>query len=181
MCSKLVHDPDYLRAEQLAMRKKNAPFDTLGLCLLCLTMISWEIVLSKGQEWDWLGDPFFRVQTLLAMFTLGLSTLVWRELRIRNPLVNFRTLADQNFRWSCVIIFCAFGVLYANTTNLPALLQSLFGYDATASGLVLSPSGVVAVMMLFVVGLSLSRGVDARWLMAAGLIIMGRETTGCRR
>jgi DHA2 family multidrug resistance protein len=28
-------------------------------------------------------------------------------------------------------------------------------------------------MMLFVVGLSLSRGVDARWLMAAGLIIMG--------
>jgi len=107
----------------------------LGLCLLCLTMISWEIVLSKGQEWDWLGDPFFRVQTLLAMFTLGLSTLVWRELRIRNPLVNFRTLADQNFRWSCVTIFCAFGVLYANTTTLPALLQSLFGYDATTSGL----------------------------------------------
>jgi DHA2 family multidrug resistance protein len=173
MCSKLVHDPDYLRAEQLAMRKKNAPFDTIGLCLLCLTMISWEIVLSKGQEWDWLGDPFFRVQTLLAMFTLGLSALVWRELRIRNPLVNFRTLADQNFRWSCVIIFCAFGVLYANTTTLPALLQSLFGYDATTSGLVLSPSGIVAVMMLFVVGLALSRGVDARWLMAAGLIIMG--------
>jgi DHA2 family multidrug resistance protein len=64
-------------------------------------------------------------------------------------------------------------VLYANTTTLPALLQSLFGYDATTSGLVLSPSGVVAVMMLFVVGLALSRGVDARWLMAAGLIIMG--------
>jgi DHA2 family multidrug resistance protein len=173
MCSKLVHDPDYLRAEQLAMRKKNAPFDTIGLCLLSLTMISWEIVLSKGQEWDWLGDPFFRVQTLFALFVLGLFALIWRELRIKNPLVNFRTLADQNFRWSCVIIFCAFGVLYANTTTLPALLQSLFGYDATTSGLVLSPSGVVAVMMLFVVGLALSRGVDARWLMAAGLIVMG--------
>jgi DHA2 family multidrug resistance protein len=113
------------------------------------------------------------VQTLLALFALGLSALVLRELRIRNPLINFRTLADQNFRWSCVIIFCAFGVLYANTTTLPALLQSLFGYDATTSGLVLSPSGVVAVMMLFVVGLALSRRVDARWLMAAGLIIMG--------
>jgi MFS transporter, DHA2 family, multidrug resistance protein len=173
MCSKVVYDPDYLKAQQLAMRKKSAPFDTLGLCLLCLTMISWEIVLSKGQEWDWLGDPSFRVQTLLALFALGVSTLVWRELRISNPLINFRTLADRNFRWSCVIIFCAFGVLYANTTTLPALLQSLFGYDATTSGLVLSPSGVVAVMMLFVVGLSLSRGVDARWLMAAGLIIMG--------
>ena len=84
-------------------------------------MVCWEVVLSKGQEWDWLGDPFYRVQTLLVLFMLGLVTLVWRELRISNPLINFRTLADRNFRWSCIIIFCAFGVLYANTTTLPAL------------------------------------------------------------
>ena len=31
-------------------------------------MISWEVVLSKGQEWDWFGDPFWRVQTLSAIF-----------------------------------------------------------------------------------------------------------------
>ena len=52
----------------------------------------------------------------------------------------------------CIIIFCAFGVLYANTTTLPGMLQSLFGYDATTSGLVLSPAGVFAVIMLFIVG-----------------------------
>ena len=62
-CSTVVIDPDYLKAQQTAMRKKGAPFDTLGLCLLSLTMICWEIVLSKGQEWDWLGDPFYRVHT----------------------------------------------------------------------------------------------------------------------
>jgi DHA2 family multidrug resistance protein len=155
------------------MRKKGAPFDTIGLGLLTLTMVCWEIVLSKGQEWDWLGDPFYRVHTLLVLFILGLVTLVWRELRISNPLINFRTLADQNFRWSCIIIFCAFGVLYANTTTLPALLQSLFGYDATTSGLVLSPAGLFAVMGLFVVGILMSRGVDARYFMGAGLITMG--------
>jgi MFS transporter, DHA2 family, multidrug resistance protein len=173
MCSKVVHDPEYLKTQQAVMRKTGGPFDTLGLCLLSLTMICWEVVLSKGQEWDWFDDPFFRVQTLLIVFVLSLGTLVWRELRIRNPLINFRTLGDRNFRWACVIIFCAFFVLYANTTSLPALLQSLFGYDATTSGLVLSPSGLAAVMMLFVVGLLLSRGVDARWLIGVGLIIMG--------
>ena len=173
LCNKVVRDPDYLKTERAALLKKGVRFDTLGLCLLSLTMICWEIALSKGQEWDWFGDPFFRVQTLLILFALGLVGLVWRELRIANPLINFRTLADRNFRWSCIIIFCAFGVLYANTTTLPALLQSLFGYDATTSGLVLSPAGVFAVMMLFTVGVSLSRGVDARYLMAGGLIIMG--------
>jgi MFS transporter, DHA2 family, multidrug resistance protein len=172
MCSRVVHDPEYLKTERLSMRKKGGPFDTLGLCLLSLTMVCWEIVLSKGQEWDWLNDPFFRVQTLLVLFLLALGALVWRELRIKNPLINFRTLADRNFRYACIIIFCAFGVLYANTTSLPALLQSLFGYDATTSGLVLSPSGVAAVMMLFVVGFLLGRGIDARWLIAAGMIIM---------
>ncbi len=172
-CSKVVSDPDYLKAQQSAMRKKGAPFDTIGLCLLSLTMICWEVVLSKGQEWDWLGDPFYRVHTLLVMFLLGLVTLVWRELRIPNPLINFRTLGDQNFRWSCIIIFCAFGVLYANTTTLPALLQSLYGYDATTSGMVLSPAGLFAVMMLVVVGTLMSRGVDARYFMAVGLITMG--------
>ena len=75
-------------------------------------------------------------------------------MRIANPLINFRTLADRNFRSCCIIIFCAFGVLYANTTTLPAMLQSLFGYDATTSGLVLSPAGVGAVMMLLIVGVA---------------------------
>jgi DHA2 family multidrug resistance protein len=176
MCSKLVRDPDYLTTQQAEMRTKGGPFDTLGLCLLSLVMVCWEVALSKGQEWDWLGDPFFRVQALLILFALGLGALLWRELRLANPLLDFRTLADRNFRWCCVIIFCAFASLYANTTTLPGLLQSLFGYDATTSGLVLSPAGVGAVMMLFFVGLSLRRGVDGRYLMAAGLATMGVGT-----
>jgi len=172
LCSAVVVDPAYLKAEQVKMRKQNQRFDTLGLCLLSVTMVCWEIVLSKGQEWDWLGDPFFRVQLLLILFVLGLCGLIYRELRIANPLINFRTLADRNFRSCCIIIFCAYGVLYANTTTLPALLQSLFGYDATRSGLVLSPAGMFAVVVLFLVGMLLTRGVDARYLMAAGLLTL---------
>jgi DHA2 family multidrug resistance protein len=89
---------------------------------------------------------------------LGLSGLIYHELRRRNPLIALRTLADRNFRMCCVIIFCAYGVLYANTVTLPALLQSLFGYDATISGLVLSPAGVFAIVMLVLDGTLISRG-----------------------
>jgi DHA2 family multidrug resistance protein len=129
-------------------------------------------MLGKGQEWDWLGDPFYRVQTLLILFVVCLSGLVYREMRIANPLINFRTLADRNFRSCCVIIFCAFGVLYANSVSLPSLLQTLFGYDATTSGLVLSPAGIGAILVLMIVGMLLTRGVDARYLMAAGLLTL---------
>jgi MFS transporter, DHA2 family, multidrug resistance protein len=44
--------------------------------------------------------------------------------------------------------------------------------NATTSGLVLSPAGVFAIAMLFIVGMLLTRGVDARYLMAAGLLML---------
>jgi DHA2 family multidrug resistance protein len=173
MCHALVFDPAYLKTQSAEARKQHRPFDTLGLCLLAVTMTSWEILLSKGQEWDWFGDPFLRVQMLALLFVLGLGGLIVRETRYDNPLINFRTLKDRNFLVCCIIIFCAFATLYANTVSLPALLQSLFGYDATTSGLVLSPAGIFAIIMLAIVGGLLGRGVDARYLMAAGLFVLG--------
>ena len=171
-CSAVVVDPDYLKVERDKARSSPHRFDTLGLALLSVTMVCWEVVLSKGQEWDWLGDPFYRVHALLALFASALIGLIYREMRISNPLINFRTLAERNFRSCCIIIFCAYGVLYANTTSLPGLLQSLFGYDATTSGLVLSPAGLFAIMVLLVVGTLLSKGKDARYLMATGLFTL---------
>jgi biotin carboxyl carrier protein len=102
-----VKDPEYLQIERARNRDGREPFDTLGLCLLSVTMVSWEIILSKGQEWDWTGDPFLRVQTLMILFAAGLSGLIYRELRLRNPLIALRTLTDRNFRTCCIIIFCA--------------------------------------------------------------------------
>ncbi len=170
LCRALVQDPEYLKAE--TEKSRGQAFDTIGLCLLSVVMVCWEVMLSKGQEWDWLGDPFLRVQTLLTLFVVCLGGLIYRELHVRNPLIALRTLKDRNFRACCIIIFCAFGVLYANTVSLPELLQSLFGYDATTSGLVLSPSGLFAIIVLIVVGAALSRGVDARYLMGTGLVTM---------
>ena len=68
--------------------------------------------------------------------SLGLGALIFRELRIANPVVNFRPLGERNLAASCIIIFCAYGVLYGASMCLPSLLQSLFGYDAFVSGLV---------------------------------------------
>jgi DHA2 family multidrug resistance protein len=168
----VVADPDYLKKERAELGRRPLNFDYIGLGLLVIVMASWEIVLSKGQEWDWLGDPFGRVQTLALLFVLGLTFLLVWELRIKSPIVNFRVLRDRNLAVSCVIFFCVFGVLYAASFSVPNLLQSLFGYDALVSGLVLSPGGITSISALLVVGVLLGRGIDARWPIAAGLGLM---------
>src|SRR5207253_862229 len=48
--------------------------------------------------------------------------------------------------------------------------QTLFGYDAYRAGLVLSPGGITSITALLVAGTLLSRGTDARWLAATGLM-----------
>jgi MFS transporter, DHA2 family, multidrug resistance protein len=172
VCSILVRDPEYLQNQRSEAKKKPLNFDFIGLSLLALTMVSWEVVLSKGQEWDWFNDAFGRVQILATLFVAGLTSLVLWETRQASPIVNFRPLRDRSFALSCLIIFCAFGVLYGSSTLLPALLESLFGYDAFHAGLVLSPAGAFTILALVVVGALLGRGVDARWLIAIGLLIL---------
>src|SRR5215472_11682207 len=171
-CYALLRDPDYLVTQRTELRKQPFHFDSIGLSLLVIVMVCWEVMLSKGQEWDWLGDPFWRVQTLAILFTVGLVGLIFWELRHRNPVVNFRPLGERNFAVCCIIIFCAYLALYGASTSLPGLLQSLFGYDALSAGLVMSPPGVFAVLAMPVIGRLLGRGTDARWLIAGGLLVM---------
>ena len=154
MCHFAVEDPEYLKKERAELSRRPLNFDYIGLGLLALAMSCWEIMLSKGQEWDWYNDPFWKVQTLFILFVVCLGGLVFRELRIANPVVNFRPLGERNLAASSIIIFCAYGVLYGASVILPSLLQSLFGYDAFVSGLVQSPSGIFSIMVMIVAGVA---------------------------
>jgi MFS transporter, DHA2 family, multidrug resistance protein len=171
-CYAVVQDPDYLTAERAEQRRQRSRFDSIGLSLLVITMVCWEVMLSKGEQWYWLGDPFGRVQTLAALFVLALGGLVFWELRHRNPVVNFRPLQERNFSACCIIIFSAYAVLYGASTSLPGLLQSLFGYDALHAGIVMSPAGLFAILVMPVVAFVLGRQTDARWVIIVGLLVM---------
>ena len=168
----LVDDPDYLKQERTELNRKPLNFDYIGLGLLSLAVSCWEVVLSKGQQWDWLGDPFWRVQTLILLFVLGFASLLFRETRISNPIVDFRVLRERNFAVSCVLIFCVYAVLYATSISLPGLLQASLGYDALVSGLVMSPAGFSSIGAMVLIGFLMGRGADARWLIAIGLVII---------
>jgi DHA2 family multidrug resistance protein len=172
----LVHDPKYLTDDRAKLKGQPLKFDYIGLGLLTLAVSCWEILLSKGQEWDWLGDPFWRIQTLLVLFLFGLCFFVIRGVRSENPLLNLRVLAERNLAVSCVVLFTAFTVLYSASIALPAMLQALFGYDAYHAGLVLSPGGISSITMLVIVSFLLGRGMDARYLIACGLMVISLST-----
>jgi DHA2 family multidrug resistance protein len=125
--------------------------------------------LDKGQREDWFESHFIVVCAALAVFGL-IAALVW-ELNRKDPIVDFRLLKDRNFFLATLTMFMLGVVLYGSTALLPIFLQTLLGYTALLSGLVLSPGGIVVVIMLPVVGRMLTH-FDARWLVVCGVVIV---------
>ena len=171
-CFIYLRDPEYLQKEHAEIKKHPSPFDTMGLILLSITMTCWEVVMSKGQQWDWFGDPFWRVQGLMALFIVALGALIYRERRFSYPILNFKPLGDKNFLVSSIIIFMGCSVLYASGIIFPTLLESLMGYNATDAGLVMSPSGIFAILTMVGAGFAMSRQIDTRLLIGLGLAVM---------
>ena len=82
MCSSVVRDPEYFEGRSDRSCASGRSASTPSALPAGITMVSWEVLLSKGQEWDWLGDPFWRVQTLAFCSCFGLAALIFWELRI---------------------------------------------------------------------------------------------------
>ena len=158
----LVFDPPYLVRKGF---RQGLHIDFAGLGFIAVGLGALEIFLDEGQREDWFGSQLIVVSCALAVLALALA-VVW-ELRQPDPIVNLRLLQNRNFCVAVVFMFLLGFVLYGSTVLLPIFLQTLMGYTATRSGLVLSPGGVATVVLLPLVGIALKK-IEARWLLIAG-------------
>ncbi len=172
LTSFVVQDPPGTDEQVRENWKKGLDIDYIGLILVSIGLGSLEVVYAKGQEWDWFGDPFWRVQTFFALMVFGLVSFVIWELRHPKPMVNLRLLRDRNFLACGLIIYLVFAVLYGSNVDTPQMLQELFGYDAYHAGLILSPSAFFTMAMMPVAGFLLGRRVDARLIIPVGLLCL---------
>jgi DHA2 family multidrug resistance protein len=177
LTSSLVHDPPYLIRKSLG---KDFRVDYMGFGLLALGLGSLEIVLDEGQRNDWFSSNSIVTFAILAGACL-IGVVVW-ELRQKQPVIDFHVLKERNFALATLSMLVLGFVLYGSTALLPLFLQTLLGYTAMLSGLVLSPGGIVICIAMPAVGMLLRR-YQARWLVifgvavsAAGLIAMSRFT-----
>jgi len=164
LTSMLISDPPYLVRKAF----RGLKVDYCGLGLLSLGLASLEILLDDGQKNDWFSSNFILAAGLIAALAL-IAVVVW-EWRHKDPVVDFRMLRDRNFMLSTVTMFLLGFVLYGSTMLLPVFLQTLLGYTAMRSGLVLSPGGLAIVIGMPLVGFLLSK-IEARWLVIFGLCV----------
>jgi DHA2 family multidrug resistance protein len=175
LTSIVLRDPPYLRAAREARRTgPRVRVDFAGLGFIAIGLAALELVLDKGQEEDWFASRLIVVMALIAVVALVVA-VIW-ELRHPQPIVNLRLYKERNFALACLLVFFVYASLYASTVLLPQMLQTLMGYSATQAGLVLSPAGLVTMLEMPIVGYLLMRGMDARRMIAAGLLVVAASS-----
>ena len=164
LIGRFVEDPPYIR------NANPGRIDAIGLGLLAIWLGAMQVILDKGQESDWFGAVWIRWATVILI--VALIAFLFRELTIKNPLVDLRIFSNRNFAIGCLLIGLFGAVIYGVITLLPLFYQTLMGYTAGLSGLAVSPRGVGAVVMMPIIGYLTSR-IDNRMLIAAGFLLYG--------
>ena len=168
MIAIVLRESPAARAEARA-QQQGVRFDLTGFLLVATFLGALEVVLDRGLEDDWFSSPF--IVTFAVICAVAFVLMIPWELTRRNPMIDLRMVASRQFG-ACFLVMLATGaILLATTQFLPQLVQQDFGYTATWAGLVLSPGGVVTMVMMFVVG-RVAAKVQPKYLIIAGAVLI---------
>lgn len=160
----LVEDPPWLK------RAAAKHIDVVGLALITLGLGALQVMLDRGEDDDWFDSGFIQLMAVLAAAGIA-GAILWLR-TAKRPIVNLEVFRDRNFAMGCVCISAVGGVLYAGAVVIPQFAQSIMGYTATWSGLILSPGGLAIIVMIPIVGQAM-RHLQTRLIIAAGFFVMG--------
>ncbi len=177
LTNRFVQDPPSFAEERKTVRVNGRlQVDGIGIALIGFGSAALEVLLDRGQIEDWFGSPFICWMAGIALVLLG--TAVWWELTTKDPVIDFRLLRVRNFAIANVMYF-GFGVgLFASTTMIPQVLQSLFGYRAIDAGLVLGPGAFVITCLAPLGAQLVQRGiVKPKYLLCASVLMVAFSFT----
>ncbi len=167
LVSRLIHDPPALVAERQKRLHGGLRIDYIGMSLLALGLGSLQFVLDKGERDDWFSSDKILWLAIIAVVSL-VFVIIW-ESRQKEPVFDVSLFRNRSYATSQAMMFMVGFVLYASTTLLPLLVQTLFGYTATDAGWVLTPGGLVIVVMMPITGVLVGK-IQARWLLGIGFV-----------
>lgn len=174
LTTRFVHDPPAFAEERKTVRdeKGRLRIDGFGIALIGLGSAALEVLLDRGQIDDWFGSTFISWMFAIAVTCLG-AAVFW-ELRHKDPVIALRMLGTRNFAIANVFYFIFGFGLFASTTMIPQLLQSLYGYRAIDAGLVLGPGALVITFLAPVGAQLVQRGiVPPRTLLTGAVLVVG--------
>ncbi|HVZ78451.1 MAG TPA: DHA2 family efflux MFS transporter permease subunit [Gemmatimonadaceae bacterium] len=155
-----VHDAEH--------QERAKTIDVWGIALLALGVGSLQWMLERGERYDWFDSRF--VTTLCVVSVTSFVLLLWRELTIDEPVINFRVLKSRQLSAGVSIAAFLGLALYGSIFVLPVFLQQLHGFTANQTGMVILPGALASAAMMVWVGRNANH-LDARVTVTIGALM----------
>ncbi|HEY9879861.1 MAG TPA: MFS transporter [Leptolyngbyaceae cyanobacterium] len=153
-------------------RAGRQPFDWWGSVLMTLTLISFALGMTHGQDQGF-GHPL--TLGLLAIATLGLALFLWLESRLRFPVLDLQLFKNLQFSLSLLTGVLVFVVIAGTILIIPFFLELVLHYSTQRVGLLLAVAPVLGGIIAPFSG-NLSDRFGTRIISLIGLVLM---VVGC--
>src|SRR5262249_23566706 len=123
---------------------------------------------ERGERLDWFASK--QVVALAWTSVLSIALFVWRELTSDHPIVDLRILKNRQFAGGVTMAAVLGMCLYGPVFLLPVYLQTLQGFTANQTGMVILP-GAIASAITMAFSARLANRTDARRLVVIGAVV----------
>jgi DHA2 family multidrug resistance protein len=142
-------------------------FDWMGFTALSVGLGALQLMFDRGSSQDWFGSNEIIIEAVLA--GLGFYLFIVHMFTAEKPFIPPQLFKDAGFLSGSATMFVVGVVLLASSALLPPYLQTLGNYSVTQTGLLMTPRGIGAMLVMIIAG-RLTRYVDPRMLMGIGVL-----------
>lgn len=143
--------------------------DYVGLFSIIIAMGCMQIVLDKGEQFNWFDTYWIYWLTLISIVSF-VFFYVW-ELETKKPIIDVRVFKDRNFLVGTFISSFINIMLYGTLLLIPMFGQNILGYSPYFAGVSVFPRAISCFIGLLLMG-RIADKVENRLLTVIGLIIM---------
>lgn len=131
-------------------KKESPPLDWIGLILLFIGVACLQILLDKGQQWDWFRSPL--VTTLAVGSVVAFSFLIPWEHFHKTPLLDLRLFKIRSYTISTIFIFFVYAIYFGGIVLVPLWLQTNMNYTSIWAGFAVAPLGIFPILFSAAIG-----------------------------
>lgn len=140
----------HLLLKDYETKKESPPLDWVGLILLFIGVACLQILLDKGQQWDWFRSPLVRV--LACGSFIAFTFLIPWEYFHKTPLLELRLFKLKSYTISTIFIFFVYAIYFGGIVLVPLWLQSNMNYTSIWAGFAVAPLGIFPILFSTLIG-----------------------------
>ncbi|SFG21880.1 drug resistance transporter, EmrB/QacA subfamily [Halobacillus alkaliphilus] len=149
-------------------KQTNPTIDTLSIILSTFGFGGLLYGLSSAGNDGW---DSANVYLAVIIGAVSLTAFIIRQFRLETPILEFRVFGNKIYALAAVISMIVMMSMLGAELLLPIYMQTMRGFTAFESGLMLLPGAIVMGVMSPITGRIFDR-IGARWLAIAGLTII---------